>query len=354
MSLFERIQNKRYDLQEASSGGKSKGDGSRYTNFNKNKKNKKTGGFEDITGEGPNVNPPKTRKELEAKRKEYEIDPKTNQPSKSGVEKYARKMKQSNLPLTQDDLDKAKRRMVGGEPMYKIDKKGDRQIGTTTGKYGGRLGKLDPKIAKMTDAEKKANLAKVKAKIDAKNPVIQTPIGPLPKTAKNMKKFPKTTFKSFAKKQGSKALKFLGKTARNNKLATAAIAIGGAAFAYDRIKKAIAGPTLDLKKDFTATKPIQDRSGKNVKFTYGKDAKDKAMPYLTKDKIIKGKTIPGSLTKFKTGDYKVATKSGANYNVNDRIKNSAFEKQIQKAEKNPNKNKNKAFLKSVKNATRPT
>ena len=342
MSLFERIQNKRYDLQEIKKKYGPGSDG--RTNFNKNNKNKKTGGFEDITGEGPNVNPPKTRKELEAKRKEYEIDPKTNQPSKSGVEKYARKMKQSNLPLTQDDLDKAKRRMVGGEPIYKIDKKGDRQVGTTTGKYGGRLGKLDPKIAKMTDAEKAANLAKVKAKIDAKNPVIQTPIGPLPKTAKNMKKFPKTTFKSFAKKQGSKALKFLGKTARNNKLATAAIAIGGAAFAYDRIKKAIAGPTLDLKKDFTATKPIQDRSGKNVKFTYGKDAKDKAMPYLTKS----------SLTKFKTGDYKVATKSGANYNVNDRIKNSAFEKQIQKAEKNPNKNKNKAFLKSVKNATRPT
>ena len=342
MSLFERIQNKRYDLQEIKKKYGPGSDG--RTNFNKNNKNKKTGGFEDITGEGPNVNPPKTRKELEAKRKEYEIDPKTNQPSKSGVEKYARTMKQSNLPLTQDDLDKAKRRMVGGEPMYKIDKKGDRQIGTTTGKYGGRLGKLDPKIAKMTDAEKKANLAKVKAKIDAKNPVIQTPIGPLPKTAKNMKKFPKTTFKSFAKKQGSKALKFLGKTARNNKLATAAIAIGGAAFAYDRIKKAIAGPTLDLKKDFTATKPIQDRSGKNVKFTYGKDAKEKAMPNLTKS----------SLKKFKTGDYKVATKSGANYNVNDRIKNSAFEKQIQKAEKNPNKNKNKAFLKSVKNATRPT
>ena len=78
------------------------------------------------------------------------------------------------------------------------------------------------------------------------------------------------------------------------------------------------------------------------------------MPYLTKDKIVKGQTIPGSLTKFKTGDYKVATKSGANYNVNDRIKNSAFEKQLQKAEKNPNKNKNKEFLKKFKNATRPT
>ena len=49
-------------------------------------------------------------------------------------------------------------------------------------------------IPELTDAQKKANLAKVKAKIDAKNPVIQTPIGPLPKTAKNMKKFPKPTF----------------------------------------------------------------------------------------------------------------------------------------------------------------
>ena len=340
MSLFEKIKNKRYDLQENKKKKRMQKDVNHgLYDF------KKTGGFEDVTGEGPNVNPPKTRKELEVKRKEYEIDPKTNQPSKSGIEKYARKMKRSNLPLTQDELDKAKKRMVGGEAIYQMDKKGDRQVGTTTGKYGGRLANTRSKNA--------PSYAEVKAKIDAKNPVIQTPIGPLPKTAKNMKKFPKPTFKSFAKKQGSKALKFIGTKARNNKLATAAIAIGAGAFAYDRIKKAIAGPTLK-DKDFTTTKPIQDRSGKNVKFTYGKDAKDKAMPYLTKDKIIKGKTIPGSLTKFKTGDYKVATKSGANYNVNDRIKNSAFEKQLQKAEKNPNKNKNKDFLKKFKNATRPT
>ena len=184
MSLFERIQNKRYDLQEIKKKYGPGSDG--RTNFNKNNKNKKTRGFEDVTGEGPNVNPPKTRKELEAKRKEYEIDPKTNQPSKRGVENYARTMKQSNLPLTQDDLDKAKERMVGGK---KITDKSGKVIGTTTGKYGGKLGEPDKKIAKMTDAEKAANLAKVKAKIDAKNPVIQTPVGPLPKTAKNMKKF---------------------------------------------------------------------------------------------------------------------------------------------------------------------
>ena len=74
MSLFERIQNKRYDLQ-ASSGGKSDGDSGGSTNFNKNNKNKKTDKFEDITGEGIKKGDyPKTRKELEAKRKEYGIN----------------------------------------------------------------------------------------------------------------------------------------------------------------------------------------------------------------------------------------------------------------------------------------
>jgi len=281
--------------------------------------------------------------------------------------------------------------------------------------YGGRMAKKDPKIAKMTAAQKKANIEKIKKDIyskpssqpskaplkfstykydrknivptglkgkdqpkfkDIKNTISyksttkdrlnlnkrdlakfskKTKFAPLKKASQAVKY--KTTFGDFAKRTGKKGLKFIGTKARNNKLATAAIAIGAGAFAYDRIKKAIAGPTLK-DKDFTATKPIQDRSGKNVKFTYGKDAKDKAMPYLTKDKTIKTpkgtKTVPGSLTKFKTGDYKVATKSGANYNVNDRIKNSAFEKQLQKAEKNPNKNKNKDFLKKFKNATRPT
>ncbi len=100
MSLFERIQNKRYDLQEASSGGKSKGFGSRYTNFNKNKKTDK---FEDLTGEGIKTGDyPKTRKGLEAKRKEYGID-KDGKPSKEGIKRYAEKAKQlksgSNVPV---------------------------------------------------------------------------------------------------------------------------------------------------------------------------------------------------------------------------------------------------------------
>ena len=41
--------------------------------------------------------------------------------------------------------------------------------------YAGRIPKPDAKIAKMTDAQKKTNLAKVKAKIDAKNPTYVSP-----------------------------------------------------------------------------------------------------------------------------------------------------------------------------------
>ena len=338
MSLFERIQDKRYDLQEKKKKYQKK------VNHGFNDPGKKTGGFEDMTGEGPNVNPPKTRKDLEAKRKEYEIDPKTNQPSKRGVEKYARTMKQSNLPLTQDDLDKAKRRMVGGEPIYRIDKKGDRQVGTTTGKYGGRLGEPDKKIAKMTDAEKAANLARVKAKIDAKNPVIQTPVGPLPKTAKNMKKFSKRMkFKNFASKQGGKAFKYLKGAAARNPLAATAIGLGALYFGGQQIKKAL-GPKTLTNKDFSSTAPIKDKSGQNVRFKYDKKAENIAKPYLTSK----------SLKKFKSGDYNVATKSGKPINVNQNMKQSAFEKQIQKAQKNPKNKKNQQFLKKFKNATRPT
>ena len=97
------------------------------------------------------ANYPKTRSELEAKRKEYEIDPKTNRPSAAGIEKYARRTKQSNLPLSQDDLKTAEVRMAGtGEK------------GTDVGKYGGRLGRRRGKNMPSLD--------QVKADIDKRNP----------------------------------------------------------------------------------------------------------------------------------------------------------------------------------------
>ena len=75
------------------------------------------------------------REKLISKRKQYGIDDKGNI-SKTGVEKYARQIKQSNLPLTKKDLSTAKTFAVGGE---KIKNKAGKVIGTTTGKYGGKL-----------------------------------------------------------------------------------------------------------------------------------------------------------------------------------------------------------------------
>ena len=143
--------------------------------FTKKINKKRTGGFEDVTGEGK-VKYPKTRKELIAKRKEYGIDRKGNI-SDAGVKRYAQKTKElssgSNLPVTptQKELDLAKKRAVGGTP---IKNKAGKVIGTTTGKYGGNLPRKRPSNA--------PSLAQIKAKIDAKNQTYTSPItgGKLP------------------------------------------------------------------------------------------------------------------------------------------------------------------------------
>ena len=102
------------------------------------------------------ANYPKTRAELEAKRKEYEID-RQGKATDAGIEKFARRRKQSNLPLSQDELDSAKKAMVGtGEK------------GTDVGKYGGKLGRKRGKD--------QPTFAQVKADIDDRNPVRTSPI----------------------------------------------------------------------------------------------------------------------------------------------------------------------------------
>ena len=123
--------------------------------FTKEINKKRTGGFEDITGEGK-VKYPKNRWDLIAKRKEYGIDRKGNI-SKSGVEKYARNMKRSNLPLTKKELSTAKQFAVGGKTVLGKGTKGvkDKIIGATTGKYGGRLGRARNKNMKTYDQIKK-------------------------------------------------------------------------------------------------------------------------------------------------------------------------------------------------------
>ena len=89
------------------------------------------------------------RERTAAKRKEYGIDDKGNV-TDAGVEKYARaslnnkqKSSGSNVPikLSQSDLDKAREDLVGGKPVMGMGNKGvkDKVIGTTTGKYGGKM-----------------------------------------------------------------------------------------------------------------------------------------------------------------------------------------------------------------------
>ncbi len=144
--------------------------------FTKKINKKRTGGFENVTGEGQ-VKYPKTRKELIAKRKEYGIDREGNI-SDAGVKRYAQKTKQlssgSNLPVTptQKELDLAKKRAVGGTSIK--NKQFGTVIGTTTGKYGGFLSRKR--------SSKAPSLAQIKAKIDAKNPTYTSPItgGKLP------------------------------------------------------------------------------------------------------------------------------------------------------------------------------
>ncbi len=142
----------------ASSGGRSKGSGSRTVRVGGEGKPRR--GFEDVTGEGK-VKFPKTREELEAKRKEYEIDAKGNITDR-GVEKYARQIYRTNEPLTKAQLNRARQFAVGGKEIK--DSKGN-VIGKTTGKYGGRL---SPKASEEEKKETQAYLKKRGLKVPDK------------------------------------------------------------------------------------------------------------------------------------------------------------------------------------------
>ena len=301
MSLFERIQNKRYDLQEASSGGKSKGDGPVHTNVNRNKNNKTPlkGGFEDITGEGIKKGDyPKTRKELEAKRKEYGIN-KDGVPSKEGIKRYAEKAKQlksgSNVPVkvTQADLNRAKKNMVGGEPVKN-------KVGTTTGRYGGKLNPLATKaeldaikaeikksktmkakpLPKVYDAKASDELGtdvfkRIRKKIPSTKTrpgkIIDTPkrrikiLKPLPST-KPLEPLTKTAYNPYkATKTTSRFGRVLTALKKNPKTALAAAAIGTGVYLYNQGKKnpkGIIPPPVSKGK-------IKGAKGVDIKFTLG-------------------------------------------------------------------------------------
>ena len=129
--------------------------------------------------------------ELAAKRK-ARIDTKTGKATQAGVFDYAKNrggFTRMSQGMSKSDFKKmitsdpkkasqfknivSKAKTIASDPASKEYKK----IADTINKsdYAGKIAKPDAKIAKMTDAQKKANLAKVKAKIDAKNPTYVSP-----------------------------------------------------------------------------------------------------------------------------------------------------------------------------------
>ena len=283
MSLFEKLNNKRYDLQERTKKFPPKDEGSSNNTSNTTtetpksepkkikKKITRRDRFEDLTGEGIKTgNYPKTRKELEAKRLEYEID-KDGKPSKEGIKRYAEKAKQlksgSNVPvkLTQADLDKAKKNMVGGQP---VKNKAGKVIGTTTGKYGGKLNPLATKaeldaikaeikksktmkakpLPKVYDAKASDELGtdvfnRIRKKIPSTKTrpgkIIDTPkrrikiLKPLPST-KPLEPLTKTAYNPY--KATSKLKKVMTLLKTNPKAALAAGAIATGVYLYNRGK----------------------------------------------------------------------------------------------------------------------
>tara|TARA_Y100000361_G_scaffold25346_1_gene20325 strand:- start:21 stop:1598 length:1578 start_codon:yes stop_codon:yes gene_type:complete len=158
-------------------------------------------------------------------------------------------------------------------------------------------------------------------------------------------------------------------TTGKGKLVRAGLAVAGyyGAKAYLNRKD-----DLNINKDFAKTTTIKNPSGQNVRFKYSnkkdKDGnpiyKDQASSFLTKDKKNRiGGTIPGGLTKFRTGqytaNYKSGGKVGGRIDIDKNMRSSAFEKQLRRAEKGTGflgkqTQKDKDFLRKYKNATRPT
>ena len=171
-------------------------------------------------------------------------------------------------------------------------------------------------------------------------------------------RFTKAAFKSKALKFGGKLKNF----AKANPLATALAVGAGVYYGYKGIKRAIDGPQLDPRKDFTKTGKIQfgtgstkdDRDNKKVgdpvRFTYGrKETKNRAKPFLTPDTKKDGVVTKGSISKFRDKVYTVKDKSGKTIDVNKRIQNSAFTKQLRDASTSK-KQSAQDFIKKYKKA----
>ena len=198
----------------------------------------------------------------------------------------------------------------------------------------------------------------------------------------------KKTFGDFAKQAAKTGFKFA------KKRPLAALAIGGTIVGGGLLAKKFLGARGDLTKDDFTSSTIKDKSGKDVRFKFPTYSDTKAREDLKKkdpnikldpnknytDGTYNPKLLRGGqgflsgkpntkqkplLSKFKSGEFKVTDKDNKPIDVNKRLKNSAFAKQMQKAKKGTGfgkipfrKNflktyqtkKDKQFLKTFKNA----
>ena len=120
------------------------------------------------------------------------VDPKTGRATQAGVKNFA--MSQGgyarsgrDMPKAEFDKVKARADKIANDPTSAEYKKIEKKINQ---EYGGRRARRRPSNA--------PSFAQVKAQIDAKNPVKQTAVGPLPDTPKKtVQPSPKKDFKSF-------------------------------------------------------------------------------------------------------------------------------------------------------------
>ena len=149
----------------------------------------------------PSGTDPKTGKAMyvppkDIPQRKQRVDPKTGKATSAGVKNFA--MSQGgyprsgrNMPKAEFDKIKARADKISSDPTSPEYKKIEKKINQ---EYGGRRARRRPSNA--------PSFAKVKAQIDAKNPVRQTPVGPVPEIQQQpqqqpQQRQPKKSFSSF-------------------------------------------------------------------------------------------------------------------------------------------------------------
>ena len=150
----------------------------------------------------PSGTDPKTGKAMyvppkDIPQRKQRVDPKTGKATQAGVRNFA--MSQGgyarsgrNMPKPEFDKIQAKADKIANDPTSKEYKRIEKKINQ---EYGGRRARRRPSNA--------PSFSQVKAQIDAKNPVRQTPVGPVPATQSQpqqqpqQKQPPRKSFNSF-------------------------------------------------------------------------------------------------------------------------------------------------------------